>query len=143
MADTLDKRRLMAGVIPYLGIERAGEAVEFYKKAFGAVVVDEAVRDDEGRIMNVGLAINDGVLMLMDHMDGHGDPPARTGENFTLQLIVSDGDAWWRRAVDAGCEVTMPFEKQFWGDRYGRLKDPFGLDWAINEPSAEHQSDNA
>ncbi len=59
MTDTLDKKRLMTGVIPYLGIDRAGDAVAFYKTAFGAVVVDEAVRDDQGRIMNVGLAINE------------------------------------------------------------------------------------
>ena len=50
-------------------------------------------------------------------------------------MVVSDGDFWWSRAVEAGCEVVMPFKLEFWGDRYGRLRDPFGIDWAINEPS--------
>ena len=57
-----------------------------------------------------------------------------TSKGMTLQLVTYDGDMWWNRAVAAGCTVTMPFTEQFWGDRYGRLRDPFGLDWAINEP---------
>ncbi|WP_421724483.1 VOC family protein [Bauldia sp.] len=140
MTEKPNMNQLMNGVIPYLGIERAGEAIAFYEKAFGAIRLGDVMRDEQGQIMNASLAINDGVFMLMDYMTDLGDPPAKTGQNFTLTLVVDDGDMWWSRAVDAGCEVTMPFEKQFWGDRYGRLRDPFGLDWAVDEPSAENRA---
>jgi PhnB protein len=53
-----------------------------------------------------------------------------------MSLVVADGDHWFNRAVEAGCTVTMPLERAFWGDRYGRLLDPFGIAWAIDEPSA-------
>jgi PhnB protein len=57
-------------------------------------------------------------------------------QGFNLQLVVADGDAWWSRALAAGCTVVMPFERQFWGDRWGMVRDPFGIDWAIDEPPA-------
>lgn len=122
---------LMKGVIPYLGLEGADAAIAFYERAFGAQVLGPAVRDESGRILNVGLRINGGVLMLMDWT-----PALEGSHNLTMQLVVGDGQGWWDRAVAAGCTVTMAFEKQFWGDRYGRMTDPFGLHWAINEPSA-------
>jgi PhnB protein len=50
--------------------------------------------------------------------------------------VVADGDAWWSRAWQAGCTVVMPFERQFWGDRWGMVRDPFGIEWAIDEPAA-------
>ena len=140
MSDALDKKRLMTGVIPYLGIKNAGEAIEFYKRAFGAVVIDPPVKDEEGLIMNTGLAINDGVLMLMDRMEQFGDSPSGVGPNLTMQLVVADGKAWWDRAVEAGCEITDPYGTKFWGDDYGRLKDPYGIEWAILQPSAEQQA---
>ena len=49
--------------------------------------------------------------------------------------MVADGDLWWNRAVEAGCTVAVPFQKMFWGDRWGMLADPFGLIWAIDEPA--------
>ena len=143
MNDTVDKKRLMTGVIPYLGISNAAAAVEFYQKVFGALVVDPPVKDEEGLIMNASLAINDGVLMLMDHMEQFGGSPSGVGANLTMQLVVADGKAWWDRAVAAGCEVTDPYGTKFWGDDYGRLKDPFGIEWAILQPSAEQQAAGA
>lgn len=131
---------LMKGVIPYLGLEDADAAIAFYRRAFGAKALGESVRDDAGRIMNVGLEINGGMLMLMHHMPEFNEPPAKGSHNQTLQLVVSDGQGWWDRAVAAGCTVTMPFERQFWGDRYGRLTDPFDMHWAINEPSVAAQA---
>ncbi len=77
--------------------------------------------------------------MLMHHRPEFNEPPARGSRNHTLQLVVADGQGWWDRAVAAGCSVTMPFERPFWGDCYGRLTDPFGLQWAINEPSMSAQ----
>jgi len=138
MSDTTPQQPNMGGVFPYLALEQADEAIAFYQKAFGAEVMGDIHRTEAGRIMNVTMAINGGVLMMMHHMEMFGPAPANPGGTTTLQLIVTDGDLWWSRAVEAGCEITKPFEKEFWGDRYGRLKDPFGVEWAMNEPSAEN-----
>jgi PhnB protein len=133
-----DHARLMHGVIPYLAIADAGKAIKFYAEAFGAEVFGEpAMMPGTDKIANASLVINGGVLMLSDHFPEHGQPAAKGGLGYTMQLVVADGDVWWKRAVDAGCEITMPFTQQFWGDRFGALRDPFGIDWAINEPSPE------
>ncbi len=130
----------MQGVIPYLAIEKTDEAITFYKRAFGALQWGDANRDDKGRVMNVALEINGGMIMLSGVFPEMGEPAARGGQGFTMQLVVLDGDSWWSRAIEAGCSVVTPFEKQFWGDRYGQFRDPFGINWAINEPSAESQA---
>ena len=85
-----------------------------------------------GSLMHAQTLINGRALMMTDH--GMEDtPPSR---NFGhLQLVVADGEAWWSRAVAAGCTVLMPFETQFWGDRFGVLVDPFGLKWGILQPA--------
>jgi uncharacterized glyoxalase superfamily protein PhnB len=132
--------RLMQGVIPYLAIDGANEAIAFYRKAFGALMHgDAAPMPGTTRIANASLVINGGVMMLSDTFPEMGQPAAKGGRGFTMQLVVDDGDMWWNRAVEAGCEIVTPFAKQFWGDRYGQLRDPFGVDWAINEPSAENR----
>jgi PhnB protein len=140
MTDT-PRESLMQGVIPYLAIDGARRAVDFYRKAFDAKVFGE-ISDMPGtdKVANVSVVINGGVMMLSDHFAEHGQPAAKAGVGYTLTLVITDGDTWWKRAVDAGCEVTVPFEQQFWGDRYGRLRDPFGIDWAFNEPSAENRA---
>lgn len=122
------------GVIPYFSLAgRVDEAVAFYARAFGAREFGRMpMEDDPGKVMHCQLEINGGALMMTDMtMDGSG--AFQSGGAFNLTLVVDDGDAWWDRAVAAGCEVAMPFERQFWGDRYGQLRDPFGLIWAINE----------
>ena len=131
-----DMERVMQGVIPYLMIDGADKAIEFYKKAFGAKDIGTIRTDDGKHVMHCQLEINGGGLMLSDAaiMGGKQTP----SESYTMQLIIHHGDTWWKRAVDAGCKVTTPFEKQFWGDRYGRLQDPFGIDWALNEPGPEN-----
>lgn len=132
---------IMQGVIPYLALDDARRAIDFYQRAFGAHMVGTVTTlPGNGRVANVSLVINGGVLMLSDASPEHGHPAAKGGCGYTMQLVVTDGDLWWRRAVEAGCEVTTPFAKQFWGDRYGALRDPFGIDWAINEPSAENMA---
>jgi PhnB protein len=133
-----DLSRLMQGVIPYLAISGAQDAIDFYTRAFGAVQHGESAKAEDGRIMNAGLEINGGILMLMDTFPEHGmaaaGPAALHG--VTMQIVTREGDLWWNRAVGAGCEVIQPLKLEFWGDRYGRLRDPFGIDWAINEPGA-------
>lgn len=131
----------MQGVIPYLAMEDARAAVAFYQKAFGARLDGQmAVMPGSEKVANAGLEINGGMLMLSDHFPEMGHPPAAGGLGYTLQLVILDGDHWWNRAVEAGCEVVVPFTKQFWGDRYGRLRDPFGIEWGFNEPSPENQA---
>lgn len=132
MTERPDPDRLMQGVIPYIPVERAEEAIAFYKRAFGAIQHGDSVKSDDGRILNAGLEINGGMMMVMDHFP---EAQTRPVQGVTMQLVTRDGDLWWTRAVAEGCTITQSFKTEFWGDRYGRLRDPYGLDWAINEPA--------
>lgn len=124
----------MRGVIPYLDLAgRAGKAADFYVAAFGAKDLGRMPEEGgTGRFLHLQLEVNGGALMMTDGCNSEG---ARAPRGFHLQLVVEDGDAWWRRAVEAGCDVVMPFERMFWGDRWGLLRDPFGVEWAIDEPA--------
>jgi PhnB protein len=125
--------RTMQGVIPYVSMDgRAGEAADFYGRAFGARELGRMPGEDPARLMHCQVEVNGGALMMTDMHDPSA--PVEKPAGFHLQLVVEDGDFWWNRAVEAGCTVRMPFEKMFWGDRWGLLADPFGLLWAINEP---------
>ena len=138
MSEQPDFTRLMQGVLPYLAMPDAEAAAGFYIRAFGAIQHGPAVKDEAGVVMNLTLEINGGCIMLMDVMPGLGtnEGMPATSQGMTLQLITHEGDLWWDRAVAAGCTILHPLTLEFWGDRYGRLRDPFGLDWAINEPGA-------
>jgi PhnB protein len=130
--------RIMQGVIPYLSLDgKAGAAADFYAKAFGAKDIGRMPFPDQpGRYMHLQVEINGGALMLTDNVgDGSPDgPPLARGH---LQLVVGDGRAWFDRAVAAGCESVMPFERQPWGDDWGMVRDPFGLLWAVLTPGPE------
>jgi PhnB protein len=140
MSDTSRAARLMQGVIPYLTIDGADAAIAFYQKALGAVVFGEIVRGgDSGKVMNASLEINGGIMMLNDHFPDMGEPPAKGQMGYMMQIVTHDGQAFWDRAIAAGCTVVAPFETQFWGDTWGRFSDPFGIDWAVNQPSSENQ----
>ena len=121
------------GVIAYLSLDGALAAAEFYKKAFGAEVAMAMPADEKGRTMHVHLHINGSSVMLSDCFPEHGYSyvPA---QGFNLLLPVTDIEASWQRAVDAGATVVMPLADMFWGDRYGQLRDPFGVTWAMNTP---------
>lgn len=123
------------GVIPYLNVVGAAEASDLYQKAFGAVEVRRMPSDDGKRVMHCHLVINEGSLMLSDCFPEHGYEH-QPSHSFTMQLVVDDIDSWFQRAVDAGLEVTNPVALMFWGDRWGSLKDRFGVHWAMNEPAA-------
>ena len=126
---------LKGGVVPYLMVEGAAKAIEFYKRALGAEEVGARAEVGDGRLMNSRVDINGGSVMLMDPMPEHGYP-ATTHNGFNLHLQVDDADAWFDRAVAAGCEIVMPMALQFWGDRYGMVKDPFGVTWAFGTTPA-------
>jgi uncharacterized glyoxalase superfamily protein PhnB len=122
----------MHSVTPHLVCAGAAEAIEFYKKAFGAV---EAARlpGPGGKLMHAMIRIGDAAVMLADEMPEWGalGPKALNGSPVTLHLYVEDADATFERAIKAGAKVTMPLADQFWGDRYGKLVDPFGHHWSI------------
>jgi len=121
------------GLVTYLQVDGAMKAAEFYKKAFGATIESYYPPDEQGRTMHVHLYINGNSLMLGDPYPDHGHP-LETPAAFSMLLPVDDIDFWWKRAVDAGLTVAMELQVMFWGDRYGQLRDPFGICWAMNAP---------
>jgi uncharacterized glyoxalase superfamily protein PhnB len=118
---------------PHLVVANAAAAIEFYKKAFGAVELRRMPGPDGKSVMHADLQIGDSHLFLNDEFPQMGalGPKALKGTPVTLHLYVQDADAQWKQAVAAGAEVVMPLADQFWGDRYGILRDPFGHMWSI------------
>ncbi len=121
------------GLVTYLQVDGAMKAADFYQRAFGAEIAVAHPVDDKGRTMHVHLYVNGSSLMMGDAYPEHGHPLQKP-QAFNLTLQVDDIDRWWKRAVDAGAEVVMPVADMFWGDRYGQLRDPFGVLWAMNQP---------
>jgi PhnB protein len=119
-------------VTPYLAVEDAAAAIEYYKKAFGA---SERTRMDapDGKIGHAELEIGDSRVMLSDPFpQGSVRPPSELGgTSASVFLYVEDVDKVVQRAVDAGAAVTMEVADQFWGDRFGTVTDPFGHVWSI------------
>ena len=119
-------------VTPHLVCAGAAEALEFYKKAFGA---KEEVRlpGPGGKLMHAMIRVNGAAIMLADEMPEWGSlgPKSLKGSPVTIHLYVDDADAFVARAEKAGAKVTMPVAEQFWGDRYGKLEDPFGHHWSV------------
>ncbi|SRR5713226_2392295 len=129
-------------VTPHLAVSNAAAAIEFYKKAFGAEETERHLAPGTAKIMHARLLVNGGVVMLSDDFSAEfggesSTPEALGGSPVTLHLNLSDVDAFWERAVEAGAIVTMPLKDQFWGDRYGQLKDPFGHKWALGQKKKE------
>jgi PhnB protein len=117
-----------SGLTPHLaiGAGHAVEAIDFYRRAFGAE-----------ELMHAHLKVNGHSLMLHDHFpEHHGGEELPDPAGVMLHLQVSDPDAWWNRALEAGASVVMELADQFWGDRYGQVRDPFGHLWSIGAPSA-------
>lgn len=127
-----DMARVMQGVIPYLNVDGADKVIAFYEKAFGAKDLGTMRTEDGKQVMHSQLEINGGALMLSEASLMEGKQV--TSNSYTMQLVTREGDRWWKRAVDAGCTVDVPFAMQFWGDRWGKLRDPFGISWALLEP---------
>jgi len=127
--------KVLGGLTPYLSIDGATKAAAFYERAFGARQVYVVPPDDKGRTMHAHLYINGSSLMLADFYPEQGHPAVKQqGCTMQLHLGADEIDAWWKRAVEAGCEIVVPLEPMFWGDRWGQLRDPFGVAWAMNAP---------
>lgn len=122
----------MHTVTPHLVCKGAADAIEFYKKAFGAAEMNRLPGKD-GRLMHASVRIGDSTVMLVDEMPEWGTlgPKSLKGSPVTIHLYVDDVDKFAKRAVDAGARITMPIEDMFWGDRYGQLEDPFGHHWSV------------
>ena len=121
-------------VTPHLIIKGAREAIEFYKKAFGAEVV-YTMDGPGGSVMHGEITIGDSHVFVADEMPqmpGNGKSPSSLG-GFTQSLMIytEDTDAAYKRAVEAGGEETAAPEDMFWGDRYAKVTDPFGHQWQL------------
>jgi PhnB protein len=119
-------------VTPHLTIRGATDAIEFYKKAFGAREIRRSPGPD-GKLMHAEIQIGDSRIFLNDEFPemGASSPLALKGTPVTMHLYVEDCDGIFDRALKAGATAAMPLADQFWGDRYGLLVDPFGHRWAV------------
>ena len=128
----------MTAITPHLTCSDAAAAIDFYKQAFGA---SEGARlpGPDGKLAHAQLWIGGACLMLVDEYAEQGmlSPLSLSGSPVTIHLYVADVDATVAQAVAAGARLTMPVADMFWGDRYGRLLDPFGHHWSV----ATHQHD--
>jgi uncharacterized glyoxalase superfamily protein PhnB len=119
-------------VTPSIVVRGGAEAIEFYKRAFGA---EEVTRMDgpDGKVMHAELRIGDSIVMLGDENPQWGalSPLSTNGVSSSLYIYVGDADAVVERAVRAGAKVRYPLEDAFWGDRFGKITDPFGHEWGI------------
>lgn len=124
------------GLIPHLVVKGASDAIEFYKKAFGADELSRSPAPDGERLMHASLAIGGRPVFLCDdfpeYCGGQSRNPGALGATpVTIHQYVRDTDAAMARAEKAGAKVTMPAADMFWGDRYGVVEDPFGHSWSF------------
>ena len=119
-------------VTPAIIVRDAAAAIEFYKRAFGAQEVARMAGPD-GKIAHAEIQIGNSRIMLGEESQEWGTVSPLTTNTVTgsLHIYVPDADASFARAVNAGATVTNPLSDAFWGDRYGKLKDPFGHEWGI------------
>jgi uncharacterized glyoxalase superfamily protein PhnB len=117
---------------PYMTVRDAAGAIAFYKQAFGAVERG-VMKGPDGKIMHAELRIGDSIVMLADEFPDFGSlsPQSIGGTGMGLHIYVEDVDSAFDRAVGAGATIEMPVSDMFWGDRYGKLLDPFGHKWSI------------
>lgn len=128
-------------VSPHLVVDNAAAAIDFYVAAFGATELGR-LPGPGGKIVHAALQINGSTVMLNDDFpemtDGKSTTPtALGGSPVTIHLTVTDVDTWFDRALRAGATVVAPLEDQFWGDRYGVVRDPFGHQWSLGQPVRE------
>jgi len=123
---------------PFMTVRDAERAIEFYKQAFGATARG-VMKGPDGKVMHAEVMIGDSIIMMSDEFPSFGclSPQALGGSSSGLHLYVEDVDASFDRAIKAGAKAEMPVADMFWGDRYGKLVDPFGHKWSI----ATHKAD--
>lgn len=136
---TTHDRETPRGIVAHLCVKGAADAIEFYKKAFGAEELFRMPEENGDRLMHAQLQIGPSTLYLADdfpeYRGGKSNHPGSLGGTpVTLHQYVEDVDAAVKRAADAGAEVTMPPADMFWGDRYAQVRDPFGHQWSLATP---------
>lgn len=122
-------------ITPALTVDNAAAAIDFYARAFGAQELYRMSSPDGRGIWHAELQIGDSRLMLGDEFPDMADAcsPKNVGNTTgSLHLYVEDADALFQRAVEAGATPTMPMSNTFWGDRYGKVMDPFGHIWGLS-----------
>ena len=119
-------------VYPYLRVHNSGEAITFYERAFGAQELFR-LTEPSGRIGHAEIKIGPATLMLSDEFPESGirGPKALGGTSFSVHLHVKDVDAAFAQAVEAGATVVRPLKDQFYGERSGTVRDPFGHEWLL------------
>jgi PhnB protein len=125
-------------ITPFLVVNDAAKAIDFYRRAFGAKEIMRNTGPD-GKITHAEIRIGDSPLMLSDEMPQAGirTPRSLGGSTVNIFLYVDNADTVFKQAESAGAKVEMPLENMFWGDRYGKLTDPFGHSWSV----ATHKED--
>ena len=125
-------------ITPFMTVRDAARAIEFYKQAFGAKEKG-VMKGPEGKVMHAELVIGDSTIMLADEFPEFGSlsPQSIGGSGTGLHIYIEDVDSAFDRAVKAGATVEMPVADMFWGDRYGKLRDPFGHKWSIGTHKAD------
>ncbi len=120
-------------VTPHLVVRGADQAIDFYKRAFGATEKGRSPGPDGKSLIHADIMIGDSHVMLCDEFPSMNcfSPLHRRGTSCTIHLYVDDVDAVFNRAVAAGAKVSMPLGDMFWGDRYGKITDPFGHEWSL------------
>jgi PhnB protein len=126
---------------PYLTVGDAAAAIDFYVKAFNAVELGR-VPGPGGKLVHAAIQINGSTVLMSDDFPEYNDgrsstPVALGGTPVTIHLTVDDVDAKFQQALDAGATVVTALEDQFWGDRYGIVRDPFGHHWSLGQPVRE------
>ena len=123
----------MRSLTPHLVVKDAAAAIEFYKTAFGALEQCRMEVPGSGLIMHAQIQIGDSKIMLADEFPNcpNKSPLSLDGSPVTLHHYVENVDEAFQKAIKAGAKETMPVSDMFWGDRYGKLKDPFGHEWAL------------
>ena len=126
------------GITPILVADSAEAAVTFYKRAFGAIELARIAAPDGKRLLHVRLQLFTSRIVVMDELaevNGMGSrflaPSHLNGTSVTLHVQVEDASSVWTSALAAGAVELIPLALQFWGEYYGRLKDPFGHEWTI------------
>jgi PhnB protein len=129
-------------IAPHLVVDDAAAAIDFYVKAFGATEYGR-VPGPGGKLVHAALDINGSMVMLNDDFPEMSEgksmtPTSLGGTPVTIHLqFADDVDARFQRALDAGATIVMPLEEQFWGDRYGLVRDPFGHQWSLAQTVRE------
>lgn len=118
-------------ITPSIIVNDANAAIKFYERAFGASEV-MCLRSPDGGVMHAEMKIGDSIFMLSGEWPQHGmKAPMEGHSSGGLHIYVPDVDKAFARAVEAGCKVFMPVSDMFWGDRYGKVIDPFGHQWGL------------